>query len=457
MFPSDVTEAPPPGGVCSPEAALLTAQAAIAGHVGTINVATAGLVDAIVGVIGSGDWAGRGYRSIEHWVAVHAGVSARRAKDLCLVARRAGELPVTLGRFREGRISEDQVTPIARHVPADHEASVADLAEPLTPSQVARVTSSYRFDPKPDDGGKDDDEPTQNEKYRDQRDHDQRRSLQFGWDEDGWLSGSFRLPADQGGAVKQALELSRHILFEERESAGDSDKPQEAPLSWADALVRMADIALGADMTGRHAKDRCELLVNLDVGRLDQLDEADAYLHLGPAISPGVLRYLTCDGTVRVMLESAGVAINEGRKHRVVNRRLRRAVENRDRGCRFPGCTNTRWLAAHHIIHWPDGGPTETWNLVCLCAYHHSQLHKHAFTITGNADKPNALTFTDHFGQNIPTGPRPGPPPNPPPKGNWTHPTGEPLPTPAIHLKRTQPATRPPTHPRQAVAHEGPG
>ncbi|OBG31806.1 hypothetical protein A5672_26475 [Mycobacterium alsense] len=41
---------------------------------------------------------------------------------------------------------------------------------------------------------------------------------------------------------------------------------------------------------------------------------------------------------------------------RVINRRLRRALEHRDRTCAVPGCDATRGLHAHHIRHWEDGG-----------------------------------------------------------------------------------------------------
>ena len=35
---------------------------------------------------------------------------------------------------------------------------------------------------------------------------------------------------------------------------------------------------------------------------------------------------------------------------------MRRALVVRDGGCRFPGCTHTRFVDGHHIEHWADGG-----------------------------------------------------------------------------------------------------
>ena len=55
-------------------------EARVAGLCGVINVATASLVDVIGEVIVAGDWAAGGYRSVEHWVSVHGGLSSGRAK-----------------------------------------------------------------------------------------------------------------------------------------------------------------------------------------------------------------------------------------------------------------------------------------------------------------------------------------------------------------------------------------
>ena len=77
------------------------------------------------------------------------------------------------------------------------------------------------------------------------------------------------------------------------------------------------------------------------------------------------------------------------RTTRVINRRLRRALEHRDPTCAVPGCGATRGLHAHHIRHWEDGGPTELDNLVLVCPYHHRLHHRGVITITGPAAPPD--------------------------------------------------------------------
>jgi hypothetical protein len=81
------------------------------------------------------------------------------------------------------------------------------------------------------------------------------------------------------------------------------------------------------------------------------------------------------------------------------------------------GCTSTR-VQCHHLIHWVDGGPTDTWNLCCLCPFHHDGHHGGEFTITGNADDPAGLTFTTRHGSPIRPGPTFTTPTNPPPPGS---------------------------------------
>jgi hypothetical protein len=68
-------------------------------------------------------------------------------------------------------------------------------------------------------------------------------------------------------------------------------------------------------------------------------------------------RRLPCDSSVITVVEDdAGEPLDVGRRTRSIPPALRRALNARDRGCRFPGCTHRRYVDGHHVHHWADGG-----------------------------------------------------------------------------------------------------
>jgi hypothetical protein len=102
----------------------------------------------------------------------------------------------------------------------------------------------------------------------------------------------------------------------------------------------------------------------------------------GQPLSLKTAQRLCCDGSVIPMIEDAdGNPLNIGRKTRIVSPALRRAVDRRDNGCRYPGCTTTRHIDAHHIKHWAHGGETKLSNLISLCRRHHTWLHEGGYRI----------------------------------------------------------------------------
>ncbi|MCZ6711162.1 MAG: HNH endonuclease signature motif containing protein [Gammaproteobacteria bacterium] len=111
----------------------------------------------------------------------------------------------------------------------------------------------------------------------------------------------------------------------------------------------------------------------------------------------------TCDGSIVPIVENArGEPLSVGRKTRTVPPALRRALHRRDKGCRFPGCEQTRHVDAHHIQHWAHGGETKLDNLVLLCRYHHRQLHEGGYTIERRGFE---FYFNDPTGRHIPATP----------------------------------------------------
>jgi hypothetical protein len=89
-------------------------------------------------------------------------------------------------------------------------------------------------------------------------------------------------------------------------------------------------------------------------------------------------RYGLAWGTAREwVLESDGGPLRIGRRGRTVSGPLLRVLRHRDgAACRFPGCQRKRWLHAHHLVHWADGGGTNLDTLVLLCHAHHRLIHE---------------------------------------------------------------------------------
>lgn len=93
-------------------------------------------------------------------------------------------------------------------------------------------------------------------------------------------------------------------------------------------------------------------------------------------------RHRCTDGTLAVVVDSAGDVLSLGRETRLYTRRQRLALAARDGGCRFPGCERPpSWTEAHHITEWMHGGRTDVANGILLCRHHHMLLHNNGWQI----------------------------------------------------------------------------
>ena len=98
--------------------------------------------------------------------------------------------------------------------------------------------------------------------------------------------------------------------------------------------------------------------------------------------------------------DEKGEPLNIGRKTRTVPTAIKRALRARDKGCRFPGCHHTRFVDAHHIERWSNGGETSLDNLMLLCSQHHKLIHEGGFTI--ERDYQNQWFFKRPDGRAVP-------------------------------------------------------
>ena len=102
---------------------------------------------------------------------------------------------------------------------------------------------------------------------------------------------------------------------------------------------------------------------------------------------------MACDAAVVAMVHAKdGSMLSVGRRTRTIPPHIRRALEERDRGCRFPGC-GCRFTEAHHVKHWADGGETSLRNTLLLCRRHHRAVHEGRVKVSVNGDG-TVLFFT---------------------------------------------------------------
>ena len=388
------------------------------------------------------EWASEGVFTIERYLCWQTGVSSGHAKQIADIARRGYQLPECIESFDRGELSLDQATVLARKVPDWADSEATDLAKMLTVDQLRRSVGRYQFPVVPTPA----DDPVPGEGHSGATDADDSHELigppvpdghqapvdepspepscgagccghaepvdrcSFGFDDDGRFRMNLECDQLTGMIIEKSMEEARDALFQ----GGQSD------VNWVDAVREMANRSLDAVVSpSRRNRFRVNLNLNADGRATDGA---------GFSLPDAIRRYIGCDGLITPVLLEGGVPVSVGRTQHIVPDRTRRVVEHRDGGCGVPGCTARHFLEVHHIIHWDDGGVTDTWNLICLCPHHHRLHHRGKLGITGNADIPGGVTFTDASGKPLAlSGARPKPPgaPPSPPIGRYEHPLGE--------------------------------
>jgi hypothetical protein len=231
------------------------------------------------------------------------------------------------------------------------------------------------------------------------------RELATWVDDDGMVVIRGRLTPEAGAVVQRALEAAADRLFREARacSTGNSLAEDFTPAQRrADALGLLAECGLPADLDRGPAGDRYQVVVHVDAATADGAIELG---HSAQYVSAETSRRISCDAAVVTMRHGPdGETLNVGRRSRTVPTAIRRALDARDRGCRFPGCTSRR-CDAHHVEHWTDGGATSLENLLLLCRRHHRAVHEGGFRVA--AGEGGAFVFQRPDGERLHAAPAP--------------------------------------------------
>ena len=191
-----------------------------------------------------------------------------------------------------------------------------------------------------------------------------------------WIRGV--LDPEGGAVLRTALEP-----LAQRTGKGDT-RTRDRRLG--DAVIELAHHELDGGPPPRGPRRRPHLQVTTTLETLLQRCGSPAgELEYSLPISAKAVERMACDCSVtRFLLGADSQVIDVGRTTRRIRPAMRKALQVRDRTCRWPGCDRpASWTSGHHLEHWARGGPTELSNLVLLCHRHHWMVHEGGWQIVG--------------------------------------------------------------------------
>jgi hypothetical protein len=341
-------------------------------------------------------WSDGSTQSCAHWLNWQCGIDLGAAREKVRVAHAIAKLPRISEAMAQGQLSYSKVRALTRVAGPHTEEYLLHIAQHGTAAHVEKVVRQLR-------------RAQEAEELSREARQQANRKLTYFYDDDGSLILKGRLPAEIGAQLVKALDAALQASLDE-ENARDvsaessSDDLDEDPPSWgarrADALGQIAESFLQHGLQALAPAERQQIIVHVDEQTLREGGAGRCEFEDGPSMAVETARRLACDASrVQILEDDQGEPLNVGRKTRILSPALRRALKSRDKGCRFPGCPHTRYVDAHHIHHWAQGGETKLSNLVQLCRFHHRQVHEGRVVIARLDDgalrfvRPDGRTF----------------------------------------------------------------
>ena len=340
-------------------------------------------------------------RSCAHWLNWKCGIALGASREKVRVAHCLQQLPLIDASFASGEISYSKVRAMSRVATPENEDFLLMIARYGTASHVEKVVAKYKS------------VQAKNEDAQEAVQENDRKLVYY-QDHDGMWIIHAKLPSEAGALVVKAIEaVAAPLQLEKQQEMQDTQKSVSAETfadaieeeqathfqdllqhTRADALVAIAEHFLAtadqkAEFKGLKGSERCQVMLHVDINTLRERRRVNHFAnqHCNTDdkhwLSPRTAKRLSCDASLVTVLEDEqGRVLNIGRRARTVPPAITRALNIRDKTCRVPGCCESRYVDAHHIKHWADGGDTSLDNLVTLCRVHHRQLHQGCFTIS---------------------------------------------------------------------------
>ncbi len=347
-----------------------------------LEAATARLLDLIREFDARGGW-GNGFRSCAAWLTWRIGLDPGAARERVRVARALGTLPRLAEALARGQLSYSKVRALTRVATPETEERLLKFGMAGTAEHVERIVRAWRY-------------VDRKAEALETATRHARRTLYTYQDDDGSVVVRGRLEPEVGAVVMQALACAREALYRHRRDGSivqdvSAQTPTLGQLQ-ADALGLIAETALHRGMDPGAPGERYQVVVHVDAAVLADADApGQSVLEGGTRVSAETSQRLACDASRVVMRQdTAGRVVDVGARTRTIPPALRRALQHRDQGCKFPGC-GLPFGQGHHIRHWAHGGPTTLSNLAMLCRRHHRAVHEEGFQVERLAS--GELTF----------------------------------------------------------------
>jgi hypothetical protein len=316
-------------------------------------------------------WRAYHFNNCAEWLNMKCGIATATAREKIRVANLLFDLPQTAAAFQKGDLSFSKAKSLTRVATPHNEEHLLDFALKATASQVDKHCQDLR-------------NVQRETSIRDANRLHQQRYLSWSAHSDGSVTLSVELPKESADLVIKAIEKSAAQSIDNPPRGGWPPRVSDLFQQQADALVEVARSFLaGGEDNKSSTADHYQVTVHVDekalAGVPDENSKSDLPIE--------TVRRLCCDSSLIAATDDEhGNTKDVSRKHRLVHPSLRRKLMSRDKGCRFPGCTHEKWLDAHHVVHWADGGETTAENLVMLCSKHHRLLHEGGFEIKPGAN-----------------------------------------------------------------------
>jgi len=332
----------------------------LAGH---LNAATHRWLTLIAEFDSRKGWSDSATQSCAHWLNWKCGIDLGAARERVRVAHALGELPRISASMARGELSYSKARALTRVADSGSEEYFLSIALHGTAHHVETLVRHYRR-------AQEAAELSSSERQQ------AGRALTCFFDDDGSLVLKARLPAETGALLLKALAIAVEASPPADVSAETSVRPTLGARR-ADALGVLAESFLKTGPAALSGGERHQIVVHVDSATLRERTAGRSELEDGPAVAAETVRRLACDASIVTLVENEhGEPLNIGRKTRSIPPAIRRALNARDRGCRFPSCPNKRYVDGHHIHHWANGGETKLSNLLTLCRFHHRQVHE---------------------------------------------------------------------------------